>query len=168
MLRSDCLTFAHRRLWLLTDAASVLGLWVEGQRFFARPYGQLPAPAQRPDGLAAEVAQWLQRYCCGERPTAADLPLRPRGTPFCRRVWRALQQIPYGSTLSYGQLAARVGSSPRAVGAAVARNPILLLIPCHRVIRSNASPGGYAAGQELKELLLRHEGALSPAAARGA
>ncbi|MGN0829266.1 MAG: methylated-DNA--[protein]-cysteine S-methyltransferase [Akkermansia sp.] len=168
MLRSDCLTFAHRRLWLLTDTTSVLGLWVEGQRFFARPYGQLPAPAQRPDGLAAEVECWLQRYGSGERPTAAELPLRPLGTPFCCRVWRALQQIPYGSTMSYGQLAARVGSSPRAVGAAVARNPILLIIPCHRVIRSDALAGGYAAEPELKELLLRHEGALPPRPARGA
>lgn len=167
MLRSDCLTFANRRLWLLTDATSILGLWFEGQRFFARPYGTLPAPAFRPEGLAAEVAQWLQRYRCGERPSAAELPLCPLGTPFCRRVWRALQQIPYGSTLSYGQLAARVGGSPRAVGAAVARNPILLLIPCHRVIRHDGASGGYAAGQGVKELLLQHEGALPPAPACG-
>lgn len=168
VLRSNRLVFASRTLWLLTDAASVLGLWFEGQRFFARPYGQLPVPAQHPEGLAAEVAHWLQRYECGERPAAGELPLRPLGTPFCCRVWRALQQIPCGRTLSYGELAASVGSSPRAVGAAVARNPIVLLIPCHRVIRSDASLGGYAAGQELKELLLQHEGALSPAASRSA
>ncbi|MGN0837021.1 MAG: methylated-DNA--[protein]-cysteine S-methyltransferase [Akkermansia sp.] len=167
MLRTDCLTFARRRLWLLTDATSILGLWFEGQRFFGRPYGQLPAPASRPEGLAAEVLHWLQRYSRGSRPSAAELPLRPVGSPFCCRVWRALQQLPYGSTLSYGQLAARVGSSPRAVGAAVARNPILLLIPCHRLICSNGTLGGYAAGQDIKELLLRHEGALPPKPARG-
>ena len=168
VLRSDRLSFASRTLWLLTDTDSVLGLWFENQRYFARPYGKLPVPASRPEGLAAEVVHWVQRYRCGERPSAFELPLNPRGTPFCCRVWRALQQIPYGSTLSYGQLAACVGSSPRAVGAAVARNPILLLIPCHRVICSDASPGGYAAGRELKEQLLRHEGALPPAAACGA
>jgi methylated-DNA-[protein]-cysteine S-methyltransferase len=92
-----------------------------------------------------------------------DLQLAPTGTPFQQRVWAALRQIPFGETRSYGEIAAALGSSPRAVGRANATNPICLIIPCHRVIGADGSLTGFAFGEELKRRLLEHEGALLPA-----
>ena len=100
--------------------------------------------------------RWLSAFFAGERPTV-DLPLAPRGTVFQRRVWDALRQIPYGETRSYGALAAALSSSPRAVGAAVGRNPLSLLIPCHRVLGSGGALTGYAGGLERKRALLALE-----------
>ena len=84
------------------------------------------------------------------------------GTPFQQKVWKELQRIPHGRTVSYGELARRVGApkAARAVGQAVGANPIPILIPCHRVIRSNGELGGFSAGLEIKRWLLRHEGCL--------
>ena len=88
-----------------------------------------------------------------------DLPLETRGTPFQQRVWEELCRIPYGSTTSYGELARRLGSdgASRAVGLANARNPIAILIPCHRVIGASGSLTGYAGGLPIKEALLDFE-----------
>lgn len=90
------------------------------------------------------------------------LELLPRGTPFQQLVWNAPKQIPRGQTRSYGQIAAHIGRAKavRAVGRANATNPICLIVPCHRVIGANGSLTGFAFGEEIKEKLLRHEGAL--------
>ena len=85
------------------------------------------------------------------------MALAPKGTIFQQRVWRELLKIPYGRTESYGSLAARLGSSARAVGSAVGRNPISVIIPCHRVVGKDGGLCGYAGGQENKEKLLRLE-----------
>ncbi|MCR4935379.1 MAG: methylated-DNA--[protein]-cysteine S-methyltransferase, partial [Oscillospiraceae bacterium] len=85
-------------------------------------------------------------------------PLRPAGTAFQRSVWAALRRIPYGATVSYGSLARELGTSPRAVGAAAGRNPILIFIPCHRLVGADGSLTGYAGGLAVKEALLRLEG----------
>ena len=104
-----------------------------------------------------EAKTWLDRYFAGERPNPAELKLSPKGTAFQQRVWQELLRIPYGRTVSYGSLAAHLGSSARAVGSAVGRNPISVIIPCHRVLGADGSLGGYAGGLENKMKLLRLE-----------
>lgn len=103
----------------------------------------------------------LREYFAGTRRDF-DLPLAPRGTPFQRDVWQALASIPYGETVSYGQLAGRVGrpSASRAVGAANSRNPLPILLPCHRVIGANGALTGFGGGLPAKQFLLELEGAL--------
>ena len=108
-------------------------------------------------GLEDEVAQ-LKAYDCGEL-TSFDLALDLRGTPFQRQVWQALREIPYGELRTYGQLAAGLGKpgASRAVGGANGKNPIPLIVPCHRVVASDGI-GGFTGGLEWKERLLAHEG----------
>ena len=115
---------------------------------------------ERETPVLHEARRWLERYFAGERPDADKLPLAPRGTAFQLAVWQALRQIPYGETVSYGSLARSLGSSARAVGSAVGRNPISILIPCHRVLASDGGLTGYAGGLENKKKLLRLEGNL--------
>lgn len=86
-----------------------------------------------------------------------DVPLAPRGTAFQRRVWDALLAIPYGETRTYGELAAALGSSARAVGSAVGKNPVSVIIPCHRVLGAGGSLTGYAGGLDRKRALLALE-----------
>ena len=108
--------------------------------------------------LQGPAGAQLQAYFDGTL-TAFDLPLNPQGIPFRRRVWAALQEIPYGETRSYGQLAAALGcpGAARAVGGANHHNPISIIIPCHRVIGADGSLTGYGGGLDMKDWLLRHE-----------
>ncbi len=145
-------------LTLVTEHGSLTGLYMETQAH--RPadgrFGQPGDPAAEP---FAAAARQLAEYFAGHR-TAFDLPLRPAGTQFQRRVWAALQTIPYGQTWSYGQLADAIGnaSASRAVGLANGRNPIAVVIPCHRVIGSDGSLTGYGGGLDRKRYLLGLEG----------
>lgn len=150
---------------------------------FASPIGQLiataedgrltalyesdthPARGERApehDELFGSLKTQLQRYWDGQVVTF-DVPVAPRGTPFQTRVWQALCDIQYGRTISYGELARRIGqpTAVRAVGRANGANPIAIVIPCHRVIGGNGSLVGYAGGLERKKTLLVLEGALS-------
>jgi methylated-DNA-[protein]-cysteine S-methyltransferase len=116
------------------------------------------------DGLLGEAARQLRGYAEGLR-TTFDLPLRPRfGGAFERRVWASVAQIPYGTTTTYGAIAKALDApgSARAVGAANGRNPLPLIVPCHRVIGAGGALTGYAGGLESKRRLLEHEGALLP------
>jgi methylated-DNA-[protein]-cysteine S-methyltransferase len=131
--------------------------------------GQRNAPVIQPGWRRApeafgEVITQLQAYFAGEL-TVFDITLAPRGTAFQQRVWKALDSIRYGTTISYGELAGYLGV-PRdriqAVGAAIAANPLLIIRPCHRVIGADGSMRGYAGGTERKQQLLVHEGALQP------
>jgi methylated-DNA-[protein]-cysteine S-methyltransferase len=108
----------------------------------------------------SEVERQASEYFAGKRKDF-DLPLAPEGTAFQMRVWEELQRIPHGETISYGELATRIGNpkASRAVGAANGQNPISLIIPCHRVIGSDKSLTGYGGGLNVKEALLKHEGA---------
>jgi methylated-DNA-[protein]-cysteine S-methyltransferase len=120
-----------------------------------------PGWIRRPGGFDATAAQ-LAEYFAGSR-TEFDLPLAPRGTPFQLAVWGELARIPYGVTMSYGEMAAALGKSlvaSRAVGLANGRNPISIILPCHRVIGADGSLTGYGWGLDRKEWLLRHEGVL--------
>ncbi|MGH9559544.1 MAG: methylated-DNA--[protein]-cysteine S-methyltransferase [Bryobacteraceae bacterium] len=109
-------------------------------------------------GPVGEAIRQLRQYFKGER-TGFDLPLAPEGTEFQRSVWRRLQEIPYGETISYGELAKRVGNAKasRAVGAANGMNPIPIVIPCHRVIGANGKLTGFGGGLPTKEALLAIE-----------
>ena len=117
------------------------------------------APAAETSPLLDEAKRQLDAYF-GGRLTVFDLPLRPRGTPFQEALWGRLSKIPYGTVLTYGDLAARMKSAPRAVGGACGRNPIPIIIPCHRVVAAGGLLGGFSGGTgiETKRALLRHEG----------
>lgn len=152
------------KMLISADDTALTGAWFYGQRYFARGLGdaekdtETGEPADSPVLLGARC--WLDAYFAGERPGVADVPLAPRGTAFQRRVWSALLAIPYGKTRTYGKLAAELGSSPRAIGTAVGKNPISVIIPCHRVLGADGSLTGYAGGLTRKQTLLELEGAL--------
>jgi len=115
-------------------------------------------PGERTNAALVEAARQLAAYFAGELRDF-DLPLRPSGTPFQLDVWRALQTIPYGETISYGQLAERIGrpTAARAVGRATGQNPIAVVVPCHRVIGADGTLTGYAGGLDTKAALLALE-----------
>ena len=115
---------------------------------------------QRDRAVVADAREQLLAYFAGHRKIF-DLPLNPLGTPFQVKVWHALAEIPFGSTCSYGDLARRIGKAAavRAVGAANGRNPLPIVLPCHRVIGSDGSLTGFGGGLPLKQFLLEHEGA---------
>lgn len=150
-------------LTLLSDGQHLTGVRMERQRHPAPlPPDTVhhdPDDRSLPAPLAAAAAQ-LAEYFAGER-TSFDVPLAPHGTPFQLRVWRALREIPYGTTWSYGELARRIGkpSAVRAVGLANGRNPIPIIVPCHRVIGADGSLTGYGGGLDRKRYLLGLEAA---------
>lgn len=138
-------------LFLTSDGQALTGLWMEAQK--------KPAAEQTDDlPLFGPVRDWLDAYFRGECQEI-PFPLSPAGTEFQHRVWNILLQIPYGETTTYGAIAKELGPrmSAQAVGGAVGRNPISILIPCHRVVGANGQLTGYAGGLENKQWLLRHE-----------
>lgn len=144
------------------NAEGLSGLWFEDQKYHP---GALTAPRQDDDALLTETVIHLCDYFAG-KPLRA-VPVSPSGTPFQRAVWRALLAIPAGTTLSYGELARRVGrpDAVRAVAAAVGRNPVSVVIPCHRVLGADGALTGYAGGLPRKQALLTLEGVWSGTAA---
>jgi methylated-DNA-[protein]-cysteine S-methyltransferase len=144
------------RLLLTSDGTALTGLSMEPSRKAQSTDGWSEDPTVAP--LSAALRQ-LGEYFAGTR-REFDLPLRMRGTEFQQRVWRELTEIPYGQTWSYGELAKRIDnpSASRAVGLANGRNPISILVPCHRVIGADGSLTGYGGGLERKRWLLAHEG----------
>lgn len=150
-------------LTMTSDGQALTGLWMDGQKYY--PTGLTGEEAALP--IFDQVEAWLQRYFAGERPDPAALPLAPAGSDFRQAVWCAMLAIPYGQTISYGQLARQAAAAlgkerlgAQAVGGAVAHNPILIIMPCHRVVGADGSLTGYAGGLEKKVWLLRHEGAM--------
>ena len=148
---------------LLVGRASDRGVALTSVTMAGQRYAPAVRDGWRPDAAAfGEVIRQLTAYFAGEL-TAFSLELAPRGTEFQQRVWRALDSIPYGTTVSYGQLAAQLGV-PRdriqALGAAIGANPLAIIRPCHRVVGSDGGMRGYAGGVERKQQLLVHEGAL--------
>lgn len=141
-------------LLLLGDGDALCGLYMQEGR---KPVEIAPR-WERSAAPFTDVQAQLREYFAGER-VAFDTPLAMSGTPFERRVWRALTDIPYGQTVSYGEIATRVGqpSAARAVGLANGRNPIAVIVPCHRVIGANGTLTGYGGGLERKRLLLELE-----------
>ena len=118
-------------------------------------FGSEPGAAEEPHPVIAATARQLREYFDGER-RAFDLPLELSGTPFQRRAWLALADVPYGTTRSYGEQARRLGApgAARAVGAANGRNPLPIVLPCHRLVGADGSLTGYGGGLEIKRALL--------------
>jgi methylated-DNA-[protein]-cysteine S-methyltransferase len=143
------------RVRLARTARGLAGLWFEGQRHHP---GELPAPHDGDDPLLRDAAAQLLRYFAGTL-SSFELPLDLIGTPFQRSVWQALRRIPAGCTCSYGELAHAIGNpaAAHAVGAAVGRNPVSLVVPCHRVLGVGSALTGYAGGVERKRALLNLE-----------
>lgn len=147
-------------LLLLGDGSALTGLYMDSQRH--RPL--LPEVCIRDDGQFRAVREQLRAYFAGELQHF-DVPIAWHGTAFQQRVWKGLCDIPYGATASYGGLAARIGNAraSRAVGLANGRNPIGIIVPCHRVVGADGSLTGYGGGVERKQWLLAHERRHAPA-----
>ena len=156
MTKTACYPSPVGMLTLAAEGECLTGLWIGGQRYHGRTLLADACPGDTP--LLREAAAWLDAYFAGKRPDPRVLCPTPMGSEFARQVWDALVGIPYGRCISYGELARSLGSSPRAVGGAVGRNPISIVIPCHRVVGADGALTGYAGGTAAKEWLLRHEG----------
>lgn len=149
------------RILLSADDAGLTGLWFEGQRHYA---ATLPEDVQTKETPALmEGRRWLDMYFAGNEPDFLP-PLHPMGSAFQLSVWPILLEIPYGATTTYGAIAKRLAKerglpqmSAQAIGSAVGRNPISLIIPCHRVIGRNGRLTGYAGGLHRKAYLLSLE-----------
>ena len=143
------------KLLLARTAKGLAGVWFDGQKHHPAP---LTAVRRPDDALLRRAAEQLHAYFAGEA-FAFDVPLDLQGTPFQRSVWQALLEIPAGETRSYSEIAAALGSASavRAVGGAVGRNPLSVIVPCHRVVVSDGSLTGYAGGVDRKRALLELE-----------
>ena len=153
------------KLLLAASWDALTGLWTEGQKYY--PY-ELPKTAVQNDAnpILMQARGWLDRYFAGAKPEISELKLSPAGTAFQQQVWRILCRIPYGQVTTYGAIAKELAAekglasmSAQAVGGAVGRNPISIIIPCHRVVGADGSLTGYAGGLERKKLLLTLESA---------
>ena len=148
---------------LAADAVGLTGLWFDGQKYFAR--GLSSEREERELPVLLEAKRWLDIYFTGKEPDFLP-PLHPVGSPFRQSVWEILLRIPYGKTVTYGEIARRLAEksgrarvSAQAVGGAVGHNGISILIPCHRVVGTGGSLTGYAGGIDKKVRLLELEGA---------
>lgn len=146
---------------IASDGEALIGLWFDGQKYFAEALG--PERTEKDLPVFEQAKRWLDRYFSGQKPDFTP-PLRMKTTPFRKAVWEILLTVPYGETISYGEIARRIAGqrgvesmSAQAVGGAVGHNAISLMIPCHRVVGTNGNLTGYAAGMERKAKLLTME-----------
>lgn len=143
------------KILLAGENGALCGAWFEGQKYYPADIG-----ADGCDPVFPDAVKWLDDYFAGV-VREPDFPLAPKGTAFQKKVWKELQSIPYGKTVTYGALAEKIGCrSARAVGGAVGRNPASVIIPCHRVVGSDGGLTGYAGGVERKIFLLKLENAI--------
>lgn len=144
------------KLLLECDDRALTGVWIERQKYYA--YGANSDMCINDAHPIFNMARrWMDEYFSGRQPCAPCPLVAPRGTYFQQRVWCALRNIPYGTTITYSDIAKQIGSGPRAVGGAIGHNPISIIIPCHRVIGTNNNLTGYAGGLNIKERLLKIE-----------
>ena len=148
----------HGRMLLVASGEGLTGVYFDGQKYHASI-----EPGWREDprhAILRQAGRELAEYFAGERKRF-ETPLAPEGTPFQRAVWRAISSVDFGRTIPYGELAIRAGfpGSSRAAGAATGRNPLTIIVPCHRIVGSDGSLTGYAGGLERKRALLALEGA---------
>jgi len=136
----------------------LFGIWVEGQNHFERGLIVDNIEEVKTHPVLNQAISYLDDYFLGQNPSLSELPLAPIGTDFEKKVWSYLREIPFGTTVTYGQIAKDLSvASAQAVGGAVGRNPWSILVPCHRVLGANKRLTGYAAGLERKAWLLNHE-----------
>lgn len=154
----------YGRYVMAAEDGALTGLWLEGQKYFP---SDLPEPSGEEAEIFARTRRWLDAYFAGRQPDVSALPIAPRGSAFAQSVWQLLLEIPYGQTVTYGQLAKRLAEqrgltrmSAQAVGGAVGHNPISVIIPCHRVLGAKNRLTGYAGGLDVKTFLLKLEGVL--------
>ncbi|MFT8459901.1 MAG: methylated-DNA--[protein]-cysteine S-methyltransferase [Liquorilactobacillus ghanensis] len=151
------------KIVLLSDHQALYGVWFEQQRHFGANYN-LDAASSSVPRILEQTQQWLDAYFAGQQSTSTKLVVKLTGTVFQRQVWTLIQQVPYGKCWSYQQLAVKLQqryghkTAPRAIGNAVGRNPLSVIIPCHRIVASNGNLTGYAGGLEKKRALLALEG----------
>ena len=152
------------KITLGSDGESLIGLWTDGQRYFG---DTIPEEAIIDDSLNVfnVTKEWMNRYFDKKKPQISELPLAPIGGEFRQTVWKMLTEVPYGEVITYGELARKIAKqrgiekmSAQAIGAAVGRNPISIIIPCHRVVGANGNLTGYSGGIQIKLKLLQHEG----------
>lgn len=146
---------------LAADEIGLTGLWFEGQKYFASTLPDGAVSQENP--ILTEAKRWLDVYFAGEEPKFIP-PLHPTGSAFRQAVWQILLQIPYGQTITYGEIARQLAEekniphmSAQAVGGAVGHNEVSIIIPCHRVVGTNGSLTGYAGGIDKKVALLQLE-----------
>ena len=154
----------YGRYVMAAEDGALTGLWLEGQKYFP---SDLPAPSDGESEIFAHTRRWLDAYFAGRQPDVSALPLAPKGSAFAQSVWQLLLEIPYGHTVTYGQLAERLARrrglshmSAQAVGGAVGHNPISVIIPCHRVLGAKNQLTGSAGGLDVQTFLLKLEGGL--------
>ena len=148
-------------IFMAADNVGLTGLWLDGQKYFARSLEKEREEREIP--LFEEVKRWLDLYFSGKRPDFT-VPLHYAGTEFQREVWGILCAIPYGQTVTYGEIARQIAAkrgiksmSAQAVGGAVGHSPISIIVPCHRVVGADGSMTGYAGGIDIKVKLLSLE-----------
>lgn len=150
------------RILIMTDGSALLGLWLEGQKYYGAGY-DLEQAQQEETEVSQCIVAWLDAYFKGENPPTDEILLTPQVTEFRSKVLAVLQKIPYGQTATYSdvlrELQAEYGKigSARAVGGAIGHNPISILIPCHRIVGSDGELTGYAGGLDKKAYLLKLE-----------
>lgn len=150
-------------LTLASDGKHLTGLWIEGQKYFGSTLKK-PIIQNGETPVLQAAKKWLDNYFSGECPSPSLLPIILDGTLFQKEVWSILLTIPYGETMTYGAIASTIASnrgiksmSAQAVGNAVGKNPISIIVPCHRVIGNDGQLTGYAGGIDRKHWFLAHE-----------
>ena len=149
-------------LYLISDGKSLIGCYLEGQKYFPNNIDNYLLSEEL--NILVKSKAWLEKYFNGENPSIDEIPLNFNGTEFRNTVWEVLKEIPYGEVVTYRHIAEIIAKtkgletmSAQAVGGAVGHNPLLIFIPCHRVIGADGSLTGYAAGLENKRFLLNLE-----------
>lgn len=152
------------KILLVSKDNRLIGAWIEGQKYFMENVDE--KLLEKEDEILSRTKDWLDRYFNGEKPSIDELDLAPMASEFRCDVWKILCKVPYGKTVTYGEIASRLAlkrgverMSAQAVGGAVGHNPISIIIPCHRVMGKNGKLTGYAAGLDKKKFLLNHENA---------
>ena len=145
---------------LVADDHYLYGIWVEAQSYFERGLSVDNLVEVESHPILNQIASYLDAYFKGQDQDLSQLPLAPVGSDFEKRVWNYLRGIPFGQTVTYGQIAKDLHvASPQAIGGAVGRNPWSILVPCHRVLGAGNRLTGFASGIEKKACLLKHENA---------
>lgn len=152
------------QLMLASDGENLVGLWVEGQKYFGGKTKENFVEKQNLK-IFFETKKWLDEYFLGKNPGIKSLSLAPKGSDFQRKIWEFLREVPYGKTTTYKEIAKKVAAwmkrermSGQAVGGAIGRNPISIIIPCHRIVGADGNLTGYASGLKNKVQLLKLEG----------
>lgn len=151
------------KILLVSDEQYLIGAWIEGQKYFANTIKNQNIK-QEQNKILTETKRWLDAYFDGKEPSIQQLSLLPSGSEFQKKVWKILREIPYGKTITYGEIKNRLqletkrNVSAQAVGSSVGHNPISIIIPCHRVVGKDGNLTGYAGGIDKKIKLLMLEG----------